>query len=373
MKMIVIFVMTAVIAGCASPMPKSRYTKRAMNTEKIINYDLGIDAQLDSLARQTTIQLGQNQCGRLAISGFFDVKGRTRRLEKYITIEFTNRLLRTGRFEIHALQDLSGPEENRLATSLTDGASDDSRVPFFADINIDEVDSYLIGSTVEFPQAVKVSVRIISSRTGSVYGTASVMIHKDKAVESLLDNFGVKKFASFGNTNFRVGEVIKTGDNQYVDLIPGEYILYVKQINFEYALFSDSFSNVEIFLNEDFRVMRLDDMISINYQNERYVLALRDVANSVAVFTFARLNDGRCKSTDPFSLTNKTPYNGEEPDPAAENEHTSKPLKQEEPQKTDSNLLEPEKQKETSENEKAETKPPVLKEKMKRKNEKSKT
>ncbi|WP_419660416.1 uncharacterized protein Dvar_07770 [Desulfosarcina variabilis str. Montpellier] len=57
MKIIVIFVMTAMIAGCASPMPKPRFAKRAMNTEKIINYDLDIDAQLDSLARQTTIQL----------------------------------------------------------------------------------------------------------------------------------------------------------------------------------------------------------------------------------------------------------------------------------------------------------------------------
>ena len=373
MKMIVICLMTAMIAGCASPMPKPRAAKRTMNAEKIINYDLGIDAQLDSLARQITIQLGQNPCGRLAISGFFDVKGRMRRLEKYITIEFTNRLLRTGRFEIHAPQDRFVPEENRLATSLTDGSYESSRLPVSGNSNMDELDSYLIGSTVEFPQAVKVSVRIISSRTGSVYGTASVMIHKDKVVESLLDNFGVKKFASFGNSNFRVGEVIKTGDNQYVDLIPGEYVLYVKQINFEYTLFSDSFSNVEIFLNEDFRVMKLNDMISINYQNERYVLALRDVANSVAVFTFARLNDGRCKSTDPFSLTDQAPYYGEKPDPEAENEHTSTPLKQEEPQNADPNLVEPATLKETPDNEKSDTTPPVLKEKMKSKNDTSKT
>ena len=113
-----------------------------------------------------------------------------------------------------------------------------------------------------------------------------------------MDTFGEKKFASLGNPNFRVGEVIKTGENQYVDLIPGEYIFYVKQINFEYALFTNNFSNVEIFLNEDFRVMKINDMISITYDNERYILALRDVADRVAVFSFAHLNDCRYKTTE---------------------------------------------------------------------------
>ena len=122
---------------------------------------------------------------------------------------------------------------------------------------------------------------------------------------------------------FVSAKLIKTGENQYVDLVPGEYILYVKQINFQYALFSDSFSNVELFLNEDFRVMNVNDMISINYGNERYILSLRDVANGVAVFTFARLNDGYLKPTGTFSLLNVAPYSGEE-NPEAQNKKPPK-------------------------------------------------
>ena len=247
MKIILICVMAAILMGCAHQTPEKRPTRITRNAEKIINYDVGIDAQLESLARQVAIQLGHNHCGHIGIRGFFDVKGRSRRIEKYIEIEFTNRLLRTGRFEIHTPQDLIQIEESKLASLAHGGSHIENRGAGTDRADEIQLDSYLIGSTIAFPQAVKVSVRIIEARTGSVYGTASVMIHKDKVVESLLDNFGVKKFASYGNTEFRVGEVIKTGENQYIDLIPGEYILYVKQINFEYALFSDSFSNVEIF------------------------------------------------------------------------------------------------------------------------------
>lgn len=315
MKRILICLITVLFAACAPQASKIHQTEKTINPVTIINYDLGIDAQLEGLARQVALQLGRNNCGRIGMKGFFDVKGRSRRFEKYIEIEFTNRLLRMGRFEIHTPQDLAQIEEITVPPSSSDGRPTNT--------DMIALDSYLIGSTIQLPQAVKVSVRIISAQTGSVFGTASVMIHKDKIVESLMDNFGMRKFASLGNPTFRIGEVIKTADNQYVDLIPGEYILYVKQINFEYALFTDSFSNVEIFLNEEFRVMKVNDMISITYDNERYILALRDVADRLAVFTFAHLNDCHSKTTENFSLENKLPYNEDDRRDERESETTT--------------------------------------------------
>ena len=292
MKRILIYAVAALLVGCAPPLLKPRPHQQVAT----IDYSSGIDAQLESLARQVAIQLGRKRCGRVGVQGFFDVNGRSRRFEKYVETEFVNRLLRISRLHIHA-------NKNLILEITPESASSESQSNEAVDFK-----SCLLGATVEFPQGVKISVQIMEAKTGFVYGTASVMVQRDKMVDSLLSNFGEKRFSAYGNTDFRVGEVIKTGENQYIDLIPHEYTLYVKQINFQYALFSDSFSNVEIFLNEDFRVMNVNDMISMTYNNERYILALRDVSNGMAVFTFAHLNEGRFKSTENFSWRDKAPY-----------------------------------------------------------------
>ncbi len=299
MKKILICAVAALLVGCAPPALKTRPNQKVAT----INYGTGIDAQLESLARQVAIQLGRKRCGRIGIQGFYDVNGRSKRFEKYVETEFTNRLLRITRLRIYTVRDLIQDDISAPLSSSMDTNNARTKPK-----DTEHLQSYLVGSTIEFPQGVKISVQIMEARTGYVFGTAAVVVQKDKMVQSLLDHFGEKRYSSFGNPDYRVGEVIKTGENQYINLIPHEYILYVKQINFQYALFSDSFSNVEIFINEDFRVMNVDDMISIIYDKERYILSLRDVSNGAAVFTFAHLNDGKFKATENFSWLDKEPY-----------------------------------------------------------------
>lgn len=173
---------------------------------------------------------------------------------------------------------------------------------------INQIEAYLIGSTVDLQQGVKVSVKLVSSRSGLVFGTASVLIHKDQTVLSLLKNFGINQITTEYNSANRTGEVIKAGENQYVELIPQEFLLYVKQVNYEYNLFTNKCSNAEIFLNDEYRVMKVDDMIALTYDNERYILALRNIVDRTATFTFAYLSSGISMPTDNFSSSNREPF-----------------------------------------------------------------
>jgi hypothetical protein len=306
------------LAGCTTASKKPFQNTTSRSVQPIINYDVSLDAQLDSLARQVALQLGTNSSRRIGLTGFFDLKGRTRRFEKYVEIEFTNRLIRTGQFKICASDELARMNKRTLSDIVGDEV--DLSKNAMDVLEMLEIDSYMTGSTIDLPQSIKISVKLISSKTGSVFGTASVMVHKDSMVESLLDDFGIKRNkTSAGITgNFPAGDVIRVNENQYINLIPSGYVLYIKQINFEYDLFTEKYSNVEIFLNEEYRVMRLNDMISLTYENERYVLSLRNIIDRLAVFTFARLSSNPSETTDPFSLKNKDPYGDTEEDDGAD-------------------------------------------------------
>lgn len=295
--------------GCTGASKKTFQNKSSHQRQPIINYDMSLDAQLDSLARQVGVQLDGRDCRRIGLKGFYDLKGRSRRFEKYVEIEFTNRLIRTGQFQVYAPEELETLNEHVLLESAQDAARLNPQTRSVVRSIV--IDSFMIGSTVELPQGVKVSIKLISSRTGSVFGTASVMVHKNRTVESLLESYGAKTITSGVNTRYRVGDVIKAGENQYIDLIPSGYVLYVKQINFEYDLLTDSHSTVEIFLNEEYRVMKVDDMISLTFETDRYILSLRDVADRMAIFTFAHLGEGRFKTTETFSQSEQEPYDEE--------------------------------------------------------------
>jgi hypothetical protein len=277
----------------------------------VIEYDLGLDAQLASLSEQVAVQLLRGSKTRVGVKGFFDLKGRSGRLEKYLEIEFVNRLIRTGRFLIFASDEIDGidplGESNQKDITSKEIQLNMSQNKFNR-FMINQIEAYLIGSTVDLQQGVKVSVKLVSSRSGLVFGTASVLIHKDQTVLSLLKNFGINQITTEYNSANRTGEVIKAGENQYVELIPQEFLLYVKQVNYEYNLFTNKCSNAEIFLNDEYRVMKVDDMIALTYDNERYILALRNIVDRTATFTFAYLSSGISMPTDNFSSSNREPF-----------------------------------------------------------------
>lgn len=264
----------------------------------IVNYDNSLDGQLDSLARQVSMQLSRGTLTHICIKGFFDVKGRTRRLEKYLEMEFTNRLIRTGLFQIYAPEELEKLEP-KMPSPAEDfpNAWENKPMP----MPDAPIDSILVGSTIDLPQSVKVTVKLVSSRTGAVFGAASVLLNKDSTVDELLRRPGTSVSVPWHNANYKTGDVIKVGENQFVELIPDEYALYVKQINFEFGLFTSNVSSAEIFLNNEYRVMRVDDMISLSYDNDKCVLALRHIMDRTATFTFACLAKGESAPTDPFS------------------------------------------------------------------------
>lgn len=301
MKHLILLAVSLCMVCCAAPNSRLPRANHA-----ILNYDLGLDGQLASLSEQVAVQLARRAHRNIGIKGFYNLKGKTGRLEKYLEIEFVNRLTRTGMFYVYTPDDLSDLDSEKNITAV----SNSSRYGNQTTNNVNRVDAYLIGSTVELPESVKVSVKLVAKTNGLVYGTASVLVHKDEAVDSLIDQFGS---ASAGDRAYiasnRTGRVIKAGDNQYVELIPQEYTLYVKQVNFEYSLFSNNRAYAEIFLNDEYRVMKIDDMIALTYDKERYVLSLRNIVDRTATFTFAHLATGFTPATDNFSPLNRDAFN----------------------------------------------------------------
>lgn len=297
------------LAGCSLISRKPFHNTTSKTAQPIINYDANLDGQLDSLARQITLQLHAFDSRTVGLTGFSDLKGRSRRFEKYLEIEFLNRLVHTGRFKVCSPEDLMQLGKKPLTSLLGDAASIDSRTRDI--LRSLSIDALIVGSTIVLPQSIKVSAKVISTRTGAIISAASVMIHKDSFVVSLLDEFGYQNAnTAYGSrSNLRIGNVIRANENQYIKLIPSEYTLYVKQINnYEYELFTENISSVELFLNEEYRVMKRDEMLSLICDSERYILSLRDIDGRMATFTFAQLSANRSRSTETFSAVDSEAY-----------------------------------------------------------------
>ena len=217
-------------------------------------------------------------------------------LEKYLTMEVTDRLFRTGRFKIVQREELERFDEDKLAEIIEEELPeavdelDEEEVQKLG--RVFNVDSILVGTTVELNNAVKVSVKLISTRTGAIFGTASILLKKDAVVKGLLSG-GIGSVSGMINLQDGTGHgnLIQLTDNQYYELIPGEFVMYIRQIRRYMDLYSDDLSpKVELYLNEDLKVLGMDEEITLTYKENKYVLTLRRVLSGGAVFTFAKLN-----------------------------------------------------------------------------------
>jgi len=308
MKQVWLMIVLLSMAGCTTtpPGPMPVDNPIGPGQRPLIDYDTGLDGQLASLSQQVAAQLARGLHWRVGMKGFYNIKGRSGRFEKYLEIEFVNRLFRTGMFFVFTpeeLSDLDIAEAGKQRTKTLNSHPSSPIPPVAGSIN-----AYLVGSTVELPESVKVSVKLISAKSGAVFGTATVLIHKDSTVESLLNRFGMMHAGTSNRPMQPSGKVVKAGDNQYVELIPEECILYVKQVNYEYSLFSNKSSSAEIFLNDEYRVMKIDDMIALTHDNQRYVLSLRNIIDYTATFTFASLATGAAPATERFSSSDREPF-----------------------------------------------------------------
>ncbi len=247
------------------------------------DYDTSIDGQLATLINQVEKQLAGLACKDIGVLQVVDLEGEEGTFEKYIKDELVNRLSRSAKFRVFPIDDLSENYENRK-TSMWEEVK-----YYFINEPV-----YLTGTTVDLPRGVRVGVQIVSMKTGQVKSTASMLFRKDQALRELTDEtvegrigHDMAGFSQYDNSSS--GRVLKVSDNDFIDLIRDVYTLYIKRINFEYNLFVDAESTVEIFLNEDYRIMSVGDMLSFSYGSHEFVLSLQRVANHRAIFTFASL------------------------------------------------------------------------------------
>ncbi|WP_139167496.1 hypothetical protein [Desulfuromusa kysingii] len=252
------------------------------------DYDSSVDAQLATLVRQVTKQLSGLSCKDIGILQIVNLQGEEGNFEKYVKDELTNRLSRTYKFRVFPIDELTDDLIDSNQSIL------DEIIYFFKREPV-----YLTGTTVDLPKGIKVGIQITSIKSGQVLGTASMLFSKDRSLLTLIGKGDTIIKDTMRNSSSRIshyedrmtGRIIKVSDNDYVELIHGTYTLYVKRINFEYSLFTDEESTVEIFLNEDYRVMSAGDMVNFSYGSHQFVLSLQRVTNHKALFTFANLNE----------------------------------------------------------------------------------
>lgn len=261
-------------------------------------FEQGVDGRVTTLADQVVRHLEKEKSRRVAIKGIFDLKGEIGDLERYLEIELTQRLFDTGMFQIVEREVLEQYGEKswlglaeEAVSKHVDEISEDTAKKIG---RVLDIDSILIARTVVLPTRVKVNVRLISTRTATVFGAASVLIPRDRTVEKLVtgedpvSEVGTNWYGSYG----RQGDVIRAAENEYWDLIPNRYRLYVKQVHRRLDPFSDTLPNVEIFLNDEYKVMGVNEMLTLSVDESKYVLTLRAVSDRMASFTFAKLKIG---------------------------------------------------------------------------------
>lgn len=261
-----------------------------------ISFETAVDGQLSTLSTQLAKQLTRRRIRRVAIKEFTRIDGKSKQLEKYLEMEVSDKLFRTGYFTVVKSEVLTDAGEESLLDLAGSAVTKNSKI---SEENVRKagralnIDAIVMGHTVVLDNAVKLSVQLISTSTGSVFGSASILIAKDRNIRTLLDEKGAGSSAYSGRDGEygTRGEFINTGENQFHELVTDLYTLYIKQINDHMDLFAETGPTVELFLNDEYKVMAVDEMITFTLDEKTYVLTLRKVSGHNAVFSFAKLRN----------------------------------------------------------------------------------
>jgi len=276
-------------SGCSLNLPEPPWVETSLEISPVTrtDYDSSVDAQLATLTRQLAKQLSGLASKDIGVLQIVDLDGEEGPFEKYVKDELVNRLSRSSKFRVFPMDELAEDAIERSHSYL------DEIIYFFKREPV-----YLTGTTVDLPKGIKLGIQITSINTGQVLGTASMLFRKDSNLlalmdrdETILSRAGVNNLSKISQyRDHLTGKILKVSDNDYVELIRNVYTLYIKRINYEYSLFTDEESTVEIFLNDDYRVMSAGDMINFSYGSHQFVLSLQRVTDHRALFTFANLS-----------------------------------------------------------------------------------
>ena len=285
---VLILTLLVLATACARPLQYIPNEKPAR-----FRYESAVDGQLSTLSTQLAKQLTRRRIRRVAIKEFTRIDGTRQQLEKYLEMEVSDKLFKTGYFTVVKSEALDKAGENSLLGLVENAVTKNSKV---SEENARKagralnIDAIVMGSTVVLDSAVKLSVQLISTATGSIFGSTSVLITKDRNIRSLLDEKAAGK-GSFAGRDGEYGDFITTGENQYHELVSGLYTLYIKQVNHQMDPFAETGSNVEVFLNDEYKVLHVDEMVDFTLDQKTYVLTLRKISGRSAVFSFAKLRN----------------------------------------------------------------------------------
>ncbi|WP_300673245.1 hypothetical protein [Desulfoluna sp.] len=258
-----------------------------------INYETAVDGQISTLSTQVAKQLTRRRIRRVAVKEFTRIDGKRKQLEKYLEMEVSDKLFKTGYFTVVRSEVLEDQGEDSVLGLVESAVTKNSKIKEEDARKVGRalnIDAIVVGHTVVLGNAVKLSIQLISTSTGSVFGSASTLLSKDRNIRTLLDEKAAGKEASLGR-NGEYGEFINTGENQYHELVSDLYTLYVKQVNNHMDLFSETGPTVEVFLNDEYKVLGIDEMVTFNLDEKTYVLTLRKISGRKAVFSFAKLRN----------------------------------------------------------------------------------
>ena len=284
-RLLLISLLLLLNAGCSLDLPNPPWLETSLKISPLArsDYDTSIDAQLATLTKQVEKQLTGLSCKDVGVLQVVDLEGEEGMFEKYVKDEMVNRLARSAKFRVFPIDELTDDFVSSDDSIYNEIAYWFKREPV-----------YLTGTTVELPNGMKVGIQIVSIKSGQVLATSSMVFKKDRilmgltddSVEGRIPNDSLGSGSSGGSAS---GRILKLSDNDFVELIQDIYSLYVKRINYEYNLFVDEESSVEIFLNDDYRVMNAGDMLSFSYGSHEFILSCQRITNHRALFTFASL------------------------------------------------------------------------------------
>lgn len=167
------------IISCAKQSPPLNYNSTVADK----NIEDELDIKLEDLANQIVNSMLEGGKSKIAVIEFSDLDGNVTEFGKFIAEELITKLFLTKKFNVIERNLLNKVmQEHKLKfTGLIDPNTAKNLGKILG------VDAIASGSITDLDSKVRINARLISTETGSIFSVASVSIHKNKTVLSLMN------------------------------------------------------------------------------------------------------------------------------------------------------------------------------------------
>lgn len=175
-----------------------------------IGLAMTMEQAVNQLSEQITSEISTREKQKVAVAELCDLSGRVNKLGKYVAEEILIQLAREGRVDIVERQYLKKvlQETEFKGSGITDAKSAQKIGLFLG------ADAMCIGTITVMPKTVRIRARLVDTKTGAVFGVASVDVDRSPDTDYLMSDEEVQPPTEVRKPNpvYKKGNLIFNGD-----------------------------------------------------------------------------------------------------------------------------------------------------------------